>query len=769
MCGVLGLILALAGGSVATQREQRAIFDLFVNEQSHGTTVLILRAGDILVPVRSLKDAGLRDFTGRREVIDLEEYVLLSSLAPAIAFTVNERALALRLIADASLFALTTLAVDNARPADLVYDRSPSAFVNYGLTWQPSNAPSAFLETALSLGAASVTSTFSWLGGAAPVRGLTTVTIDRRKQMQRWSAGDVVVASGSLDAGGIIAGLSVSREYDLDPYYRRYPSPTLTGTALTPSTVEVYVNDRLVRTESLSPGPFDVTRVPLTAGLGTTSIIVRDAFGREQEFGGLFYVPRSLLAPGTREYRYAVGAIRNPDVTRPASYGRLTAFAADRRGLTPWLTVGYRAEGDRSTFDGGPGVGVRLWRLGEVEGGVSVSRQGRHQGRAEHVAYSFTTRGLGVSVAAQTSTAGYATVADPPSGLATSQASAAVSLPVGSHLSLSLQYVHSLAGAVDSDVGTPNRRSSIGASWRPFGRIDIDATVSVARPAGVWQLHGTIGATMLVGPRAVARVAHERDAASATSLLELQQSAPVGTGLGYRVRSAHGADDTFHGELTYRSPVGEYHIARDTGAGSSGTSMTASGGLVVIGGGLFPTRAVAASFALVQVPGASGVRVYDNGHQVGRTDRSGNMLVPGLLAYRANRLTIADTDLPLDYVIENSGENIAPPFRGGAIARFVGRHFQTIVGRVTLRRDGVEQAAAYGALTIGAGDLARVSPIGVNGEFYFENLPPGPSPAELQFRSAICSFTVIVPPSRATFIDLGLLTCDAENLLEPRP
>lgn len=221
--GTIGLALLLSGVGVAAQSDQRAILTLFANEAPHGATVVVLRASDVLVPVRALTGAGLQDFAGRRELIERQQYVSLSSLAPDVEFTVDVRALTLRLIANPLLFATTTLLVEDARPADLVYSRTPSAFVNYGLTWQSASGPSAFFETAGSLGTASLTSTFAWISGARPVRGLTTLTTDRRTEMQRWSAGDVIIRAGPFDAGDVIAGLSVSRDYGLDPVLSPLP------------------------------------------------------------------------------------------------------------------------------------------------------------------------------------------------------------------------------------------------------------------------------------------------------------------------------------------------------------------------------------------------------------------------------------------------------------------------------------------------------------------------------------------------------------------
>jgi outer membrane usher protein len=773
---LLGLSLLFARVSSADAGVgQRAMLELVVNEASRGETVVVMRGHEIWLLVRAVEDAGLTSVDGRRETIDREEYVLVSSLAPAIRFTFDERNLTLRLTADAARFARTTLAVDDPRPADLVFRHAPSAFINYGVTWQPSSEPDAFVEAALSLGTASLSSTFSRLGVAPPRRGVTTLTIDRRDQMQRWSVGDITVTPGAFDAGGIIAGISVAREYGLDPYFRRTPSPTLTGTAVTPSTVDVYVNDRLERSEQVPPGPFDVTRVPFTSGLGTTTVVVRDVFGREQEFGRMFYLPSSLLARGNREYRYAIGARRSVDVTQPASYGRWAAFASDRRGLASWVTAGFRVELDGVSLDGGPVFSVQLWHLGEIDGGFSGSHRGEQRGGAGYLTYTFTSGSVSLALAARSVTSGYASIAEVASGRAASQVSAAVSLPAVARVSLSLEYARTTAADAQPATRRMDQRSSVTGSWRALGRLSTHVTAVASQHAGRWQFNGFVGATVLLGPRLVASLAHERDAGSATTVVEAQQSPPVGTGLGYRFRAARGADDAFHGELTYRGPFGEYRVVRDAGSSSSGASWTSgtsvgvSGGMVLIGGQVHATRAVSASYALVRIPEAAGVRVYADNQEVGRTNTRGNLLVPNLLEYHGNRLGIADTDLPLDYDIKTTSENVAPPYRGGAVVLFAGQHIQAISGRITVRHAGVDLVPAFGALVLTVGQEPHISPIGEHGEFYFENLPAGSYPALVQFETGTCTFTVSVPVTTAPLVLLGTLTCNAKSSQEVDP
>ena len=765
MIAAAALVAVLSASAARAADGQRALIELVVNDVPQGNTLIVLRDGELWITVKALDDAGLTGYQGRRESIDGAPYVLVSSLAPAITSVFDERGLTLHLTARPELFARHTLALQNPRPADLVYSRTPSAFANYALAWHQGQGIDTFLETAMSAGSASIDSTFSRLAADGRiVRNLTTLTIDARSRLQRWRAGDVIARAGPLDDSLIVGGLSVSREYGLDPYYQSYPSPSISGTVTTPATVDVYVDGRLVRQEPLAPGPFQVTQLPLSAGLGTTRVVVRDAFGREQQFVEPYYLTTALLRRGTRDYEYVLGVARSQDLSRPAAYDTPTAVAADRVGLTGWLTAGYRVEADRHTINGGPTVNLRLWRLGEIEWAGAVSRQGRRTGEAGHLAYTFTGHAVSLSAVARVFSPQYATLLAPARNRWASLISGVLSVPLGRRISLSVQ--HTIDDLADVEPGRPmrNRRTALTGTWRTAGRLEFYGTVALNEQTdSARRLDVFAGASLLLGTRTAINVAHDRSGAQGLTTVEMQQSLPVGPGFGYRLSGVAGDASSASGSgvLQYQGAFGRYEVTRDVGSAVAGTSISASGGVVAIGGGLHLTRAVSTSYALVRVPGAAGVRVYDNNQPVGRTDRHGNLLVPNLLPYYGNRLSIADTDLPLDYEIEHTGQTIAPPFQGGALVAFLAERIQGVTGRVVLTHGAARTVPVYGNLVVTVKGVRQVSPIGAQGEFYFENLPAGPHPAAVEFGDTPCAFTLTVTPSAAPFIDLGTVRCDA--------
>ena len=135
------------------------------------------------------------------------------------------------------------------------------------------------------------------------------------------------------------------------------------------------------------------------------------------------------------------------------------------------------------------------------------------------------------------------------------------------------------------------------------------------------------------------------------------------------------------------------------------------------------------------------------------------MLVPNLLPYYANRLAISDQDVPLDHEVEQVERDVAPPYRGGALVVFRAAARQTLTGTVTLQDGSRVIVPAFGEMTVIVDGRTVSSPIGRDGEFYFENLAPGRHQVTVAYKNLTCRVAMDVPASKAASIQLGALRC----------
>lgn len=771
----------LASAALGQQPDQRAYLDLFVNEVQKDSVLVRLRGGepleDALVSVPDLEKAGLHGLGGTREQHDGREYVSLRSLDPLVKFRMDPEALSLRLTAQPQLLEATQLDLrPMRRPAEMVLHRDTSAFFNYSVTGAGSGAFSGAAELGASLGGNLAYSGANVLPDGTVVRGLTNLTLDRPEELRRVVVGDSYTSSTSLGGAAIVGGISVSREFGLDPYFVRQPLPRMSGAILSPSTLDVYVNGALVRSEPVAPGPFEVRNLPVLGGAGQISYVVRDSFGRTQEYSAPYYASAGLLAPGLSEYGYQFGLTRLDFGRDSLRYGPPSLSARHRLGLTEDLTAGYRFEAALqhvSGWDaldcrtcasvltsGGPSATLRL-PFGQVDLEAAASTDGQEPGAAASAGYSLMTRRFSAAVVARAFTARYATLSLPAwADRPVLDLRGAIGAPVTRLLGLSLE------------GGFSSRRDSgltssvaLRADLRVSRSTAILLSVTRERLPGLTPQFSAFASLLYsFGNSSSVELGGNATAQTAGAAANLQKGLPPGEGFGYQIRSAidRQAGGSGLGQVVYQGRYGTYTgVYTRTGASDAG-SMSAAGAVVLVDGTLMASRPVQDGYAVLQVPGLEGVRGYLNNQEIGRTDRRGLLMIPRLQSYYGNRLSIGDADIPIDYEIGQLAQVVATPLRGGAMVRFDVQRVRGVSGLVRVE----EEVPAYGELLID--DKVR-SPIGTHGEFWFADLAVGRHDARVEYAEGICRFVLEVPRGTSGAVNLGEVRCPRREKVATAP
>jgi outer membrane usher protein len=744
--------------------EQRAILDLFVNEAASGETTALLRGGDVAVKVSDLLQAGLHDFAGTRQIIYGAEYVALSSLAPDMTFQIDEANLALRVTADPKFLPTTSLNFRHARPQGTVQRTDTSAFLNYSVSANDFRQVQAFGEIGVSYEGHLLSSNISRRADGSLVRGLTSLKLNDPIGLRQGQVGDMFATSANpLGGAAFLGGIGVTREFNLDPYFYRFPVPNLSGTVLTPSRYEVYVNDQLVRRGDLQPGRFDLANLPASVGSGNIRVVTRDSFGRTHEVGSPYYLSTRLLAPGQQEYAYHAGFVRNDVVTQSFQYQAPAFMARHRIGVLDTLTLGLRVEGDANLVSGGPTLSSRMpFQLGEVELSVATSYQGGDSGTAASIAYVYWGKHFTLGSTLIAMSPHYSTISLPAhADRKVWNAVGFIGMPLGPRASVTLQYAQGSSrdyGSVSNygancNVRLTDRFSLFSSANHSASQL-ADASTSVF-----------VGLNIILGQMTNATAFAERQDEKDNTGLRVQKGLPAySEGYGYLVNASTGEQQRADGLFQYQGPYGRYELQHTMNDGRDSTRMTASGALVTVGTSAAATRPVTDSFAVIKVPGVEGVRGYLFNQEVGRTNSRGYLVVPNMLSYYGNTLSIEDKDIPLGYRIDATQQTLAPPLRGGVLASFPVHRLQAITGSIRLTEEGGEIIPAHGEFRIDSGGQHYESPLGKNGEFYFENLPAGPHSGIIEFNGRQCPIDIEVPQSTESFVKLGTLTCSATAL-----
>jgi outer membrane usher protein len=752
-----------------------AIVTLSLNGAPVGERIVQLTsAGHVLMPLEDVRGLGVASLNpSALQFIEGTRHVALDDLAPWLTYDLNERAAHLALTVDPARLTPTVVDMGPRSPKGTERVDAPGGFVNYAVDYLTADQGDASLVTMPLEAGERVGAAFAYTNvlftrndsGPEPVARLvrqeTHVTHDDETRLVRYRFGDQALTSDPLGGAVRIGGVSAAREFGISPHFVRYPGIALSGTLDTPSDVEVYSNGILIRRDRLPAGEFTYEDLPRTTGAGDSEIVIRDAFGRESRIATPFYVSPQLLKRGLSSFRYALGVRRERFGAASFDYGGPVLSVTHRTGLTQRVTGGLRVEEDTDVVNGGPDVVAVLGRFGEVDAAAAWSRDDGRTGNAWRAAYAYGGRTVGVRLSGLGRSREYSTVslaAEDGRVRRDLQGSVSVRVPVLGSVSVS----HRLARI---QPGPNLERTSVFFA-RPLGwGTSLFMRASRSRLDDV-EDDLFVGITRYLGGGRSATLDWQQHEETATARATLQRNAPLGPGWGYRLEGSRTTypvqEDRDVGDayLEYHGPYGVYQAEARAETGAESYRASAAGAVAWTEGTVGATRPVHDAFALVRVPGVAGVRVYHDSRLAARTGAAGTALVPDLLSYVDNRITIDPTDLPLGYDLVSDIHTITVPYRGTGEVAFAATRTQAVVGRVMVREGRAKVPAELTWMTVKDGATTLRLPVGRGGEFYLENPAPGDHAAEVTWKDRECAFTIDVPESSDVMVDVGEVVCE---------
>jgi outer membrane usher protein len=772
---VLAALLAGAPPSVVAQDAppaepipaKSAAVSLVVAGIDRGIVIVRVGPDDVWVPLAALRATELRLPSAGSRTAGGVEYLSLRSLSPGATYTFDQAMLTV------SVFVKDPTLIKGSQDIDVGQRRAetsgthaePSGFINYLITGTnaSTNDLSAFTEVGFGNEGGHFTATGSYNDDTFH-RGLIAYSVDQAAYMRRETVGDEIGDSGALGSSVVIGGIGVSRLFALQPNFVRAPSPSLTGTVLSPTRADIYINGTLYSSLELQPGQFNIGQLPVPPGANVTQVVLHDANGTTTDITAPYYSASTLLPQGVNEYSYHIGFVRPEAFGAVDRYGSLAGLGFFRVGLTDAVSVGATFEGEPGKIDGGPTVDFKL-PIGAVSLAGSASDAAGIMGHAALGAYSFASKRLSASVyeivrSAAFSTITLAALAD----RTTVETGESVSFSAGQGVTFGVDHT-----ATRYRDAMPTDRIAAIASLRPIRRATLQ--LSIERDRGValdpsivtsrsssW----TIGTTLMldIGRSTVATVRSATIDGHAATNVELYKQAPEQYGLGYDAQASLGAPDTFRGEATYRSQVIDVDALLNSGDGPASVSTTFSGGIGIFPSGVFFSEPIQSAYGLVHVEGMNDVPVLFNGIELGTTGKRGAFFIPNLAPYVDNTISLGSLDAATNAVPDAFEKPLNPRFDSGVSTVFKIHRVQIFVGKLAIQRNGTQISPSYGIMRITGPAGERHSDLGADGEFYYENLTPGTYRATALYAgNGTCSFDLVVASGTDLQVDLGKLTC----------
>lgn len=140
-------------------------------------------------------------------------------------------------------------------------------------------------------------------------RESTVLTYDFQDRLTRFQGGDVANSSIGFLQSKNLGGISLFRDFSLNPYRVSYPTSRFDFTLTKRSLVRTYVNNLLIKSEYLNPGKHTLKDIPLNNGVNKILVEIEDEFGERRVLTFNEASSQDLLARGQNRFDLTFGKI----------------------------------------------------------------------------------------------------------------------------------------------------------------------------------------------------------------------------------------------------------------------------------------------------------------------------------------------------------------------------------------------------------------------------------------------------------------------------
>lgn len=757
----------MAGPIAKSARFQERLLLVDINRQQLDKTVLVLEdeAGMLYLWSQDLQRWRFRQPPESAAIqYQGETYYPLSALSDVShRYDAKELTLMIEVRPNAFVRSRLTNRYDDLPPP---VKPDPGGFINYDLNFSriaDSTQRSGLFElgyfNAYGVGTSNalVDQLMAPLGSSLRITRLdTTWTMDTPEKLRTLRLGDAINVAGSWGRSVRFGGIQYGSNFATQPGFVTFPAQSIAGQAVLPSTVDVFVNNALVTRQSVAPGPFSISNLPVITGAGEVQLVVRDLMGREQIITRPFYASQALLRKGLKTFSYELGFVRENFGIDSNAYGSWLASGTYRSGLSDSLTGEVHAEAMPGQTTAGAGADYLIAQVGMLSAYAVGSHGKSGKGGLMLMGIERQADPWSLGARMQWTSSGFAQVGQAPALLP----------PVYSG-SVSLSYVAGRAGAVSvAYVGEHNRdqadtriaTASYSVAVGTMGTFTLSALRNLTGEVSTSifaLLSIPLGAStsLSVSSQSIRSARQERRNDVTTTL---QSNLPMGEGYGYRLQAR--SNNSTQASLSLQNNFATSNLELAQSQGVTATRLGLSGGVAILGGDAFLSRRIDQSFAVVRIPDYPNVHILTDNQPAGRTDADGKALIPRLRAYDVNVISIDQRDLPMNAQIGALKVEAVPYFRSGIDVPFPIKFSNGASFTIQLE-DGTPLPVGASVQEIGS---KAIYPVGYDGEVYVMGLNPA-TRLRATWKGQSCEFEVSFTRSADPLPDLGVFICKGVN------
>ncbi len=759
--------------------EGKALLEIIINGENLGAQLVNLKKDDVLVSTAVFKDWRIKKDLWSSQT----DNVSLRSLAPNLQYTVDNNNAALTIALTPDSFEPQVLETQSQYnpvvPADAVRPTPWSGFINYALNAnfsQPKgfdslNAP---WEVGITAGRwfafSSFNSNYINLDQSfKTTRSTSYLQWEDMENHQKVTLGDFSVNTPTLSSSGNFGGILWQSNFRQYGQFQSMPSLGLDFNVETPSHAELYVNDVKTKEWDLLPGNVSLPSV-LTSGQGNATLVLTDAFGRQQQISQPFYITQQLLKEGLHEFYYGLGA-RHKFSNKMIDYGNSVLFGAHRYGFSDTLTAGAAFTATKKVSNVGVSVTQSFLGNSLIDTAVAMSHQGGGlNGYLGVASYQLNLQPINLSLNAGYMSQQFGNLNIDAASLQKNK------YRLQASLNYNIPYTGSSVGASVSQSASWGN-SPISKSLALFFRQSILSSLNINIQVNHDLATGDniISAMLNYFPRMqdtsdilnnnnFSYQANYNDKTHVdTQVWQTQKQGSIGEGYNYTA-SLQKQDQKLSGiaRYQYQNNNGIYTANYAQNEQTIRGNVSVAGSLVTANNEVYFGRPITDSFAVVKVNGAEeDIPIYSNGARLGWGNNDKVVIIPNLQSRRVGKMSIKPEDIGLAVEADHPEQAVDVGVRTASVVEFTLSQFVAAEGNAyILNKDGSKQYLEALPLEYTAKGKAQDSFIAKKGFFYLENVPTGEFKATVKRYKHDCILHLTIPKSDKVVVKLGDVLCE---------
>lgn len=548
--------------------------------------------------------------------------------------------------------------------------------------------------------------------------------------------------SGKFFDSTAFRGMQLATDERMRPDSVNGYAPIVRGIAETNAKVEIRQLGYTIYETTVAPGAFEISDLYPNGMGGDLEVIITESDNRQKTFKVPYASVPQLLRPGIWNYSATLGQVRNDSLK-----GKAPTFMEGtyQRGINNWLTAYAGLQVTDGSMYRSAVVGAAVnTSLGAVALDISSSnaRVGREgsprSGYSARITYNKnipSTRTDFALAAYRYSSEGYLTLSDA-ALLSDSEQVGDVKQASNYQQHQRSRFQFTLSQRFTDKGGSLFFSGSRSAYWNDETPIDLSFQAGWSNRLRNGNYSLSASRTRLIDGRYDSSVyvnyslplgrASRRGSppnlsmtASSTSQGYGMQASVTGSA-GARSQYSYGATANYvqNGSnsvsanaawrAAYASLGGSLTYSEDAQSGS----ISASGGLVIHGGGITFTPQLGDTIAVVKAKGAAGARLSSD--NISKVDKRGFVISSNLMPYRMNDVSIDPKGSSFDVELESTRQQVAP--RAGSV---VALEFGTKLGNAILIKGLLDngQAIPFGARVVD-GQGHEVGVVGQGGQLF---------------------------------------------------